>query len=88
MALETRENFVIYRTIESPTVWQIQQTSGSWMAPLRNGLRYVSGQKNHKGLHGVRIRKRMVGGGMERNGLDPTSGEEAVYLDVGYFSSW
>lgn len=41
--------------------------------------------KRLKDLHGVRIRKRMVREG--RKVLDLTSWEEAVYSDVGYFSS-
>lgn len=67
------ENFVLDKTIEKPALWQIRQTSGGWIMPLCNALRYMNsgivfpgqskakgGQKNHKGIHGVKIRERLV----------------------------
>lgn len=68
---------------------------GGWITGLRyvnNGIivsgqgKEKGGQKNHKHLYGVRI-KRTV---RKENVLDPLdlmSWEEAVYLDIGYFSS-
>lgn len=59
------------------------------MNNLSGQSRAEYGQMNHKGLWVLRIRERLVreGRGMERNTLDLLSWVEAVYLDVGCFSS-
>lgn len=61
------------RTVGSPASWQIQQSFRGWITPVGNDLRYMNngiiypgqsreqgGQKDHKDLEGIRIRRRII----------------------------
>ena len=102
-ALEISEKFVMDRITGSPASWQIQQSFGSWITSSCSGLRYVNNgiifpgqsktkgeQKNHKDLHAVRIRKRMVREG-QRNGKKCSWSNnlgESSLPHISYFSSY
>ena len=102
-ALEIREKWVMSRknysttsVIANPTVsWRLDalplqwlEIHETWYCFLRPGQGKY-GKKNHKDLHGIRIRKKMVRKG-HKNGKKCSRSDilgRSGHLDISYFSS-
>ena len=68
------KNYSITSIMTNPTVrWRLDSLLGNGLKYVNSGIIFSGqgkakgGQKKHKDLHGIRIRKRMVRGG-RRNG--------------------